>query len=349
MDSCQSSQHWMGGDHGFRLEDYDMVKLVGRGRYAVVELWKRRKDGNVNVGRTDGRNIDNSVFPMVAIKRFISYDQSRSDLVRTLAVREASFLGEVQHENIVKFISHIEHDGNQCLVLEYVPQTLAALLDSAAVRHKNSALAIKLVGQLVSGLQYLHSRNMVHGDIKASNLLVTSDGVLKICDFGHSFKSSDPEPGRRSWTAGTRGFRAPEILLQDPRSDWHVDIWSVGCVASLLLNLEHAVPSVGVELPALHELWSPAHEVGCLDSYLKQLLRETLGKGSGEIPQYCIKYGYEMLNDENTDGKLMERMIDLTNDCKSFISSCLQMCPKRRPPCSELLQRKCIKEAFAAT
>jgi serine/threonine protein kinase len=104
----------MGDDHGFKLEDYYKVRDLAHGEYAVVEMWRSRKDSN----------IGNSVLPMVAIKRFAPAAPCQTDLFRSLALREAGFLEEAQHKNIVKFTSHIEHKGDQCLVLEFVPQTL---------------------------------------------------------------------------------------------------------------------------------------------------------------------------------------------------------------------------------
>jgi cyclin-dependent kinase-like len=335
MSARQTRQRGTGDLHGFKLENYDKVRDIQRGGSTVVELWKRYK----------GRNVGDSVLSVVAIKRFISDDQHPPDLVRGVALREAGILKEVQHKNVVKFITHIEHHGDQCLVLEFVPQDLLGFLKSVACLDKNSAMAVKagLVRQLVSGLQYLHSKNVVHRDLKPDNLLVTSDGTLKICDFGISFRST--EPGWRTWTSGTHGYRAPEILLQEPRYDWPVDIWSVGCVAFCILKHEAAFPHI--KAPPLNELWTLVQGVSCLDPDLKKLLTRMLDRGPDILPQSCIRLGYEMLNAEHTDGTLKERMRDLTDDCKSFITSCLEMCPKRRPSCSELLQKEFLKDAFA--
>jgi serine/threonine protein kinase len=247
-------------------------------------------------------------------------------------------------------------------------------MESAADLSKSSALAVKggLIRQLVSGLQYLHSINVVHGDIKPENLLVTSDGVLKICDFGDSFRSTDPDC--YSCSAGSWGYTAPEILIQgsiiEPEllsCDLQVDIWAVGCVAFYILKHEHA--SCGDYEHQLDELWTLVHQVGCFDPYLKQLLRNILDRelyfvvtsrnyymptGSpggtatpgetqpGYSPQYCKELRGKIVNAEHTHGMLMERMKDLTHDCKGFILSCLQMCPNRRPSCSELLRKEFI-------
>ena len=110
--------------------------------------------------------------------------------------------------------------------------------------------------QILCGLKYIHSANVLHRDLKPGNLLVNADCELKICDFGlaRGF-SMDPEENAGYMTeyVATRWYRAPEImlsfqsytkasmfmLLHSLRKIWltiSVDVWSIGCILAELLG-----------------------------------------------------------------------------------------------------------------
>jgi len=109
--------------------------------------------------------------------------------------------------------------------------------------------------QILCGLKYIHSANVLHRDLKPGNLLVNADCELKICDFGlaRGF-SMDPEENAGYMTeyVATRWYRAPEIMLSfqsyTKASEWPlvpssaykltflVDVWSIGCILAELLG-----------------------------------------------------------------------------------------------------------------
>lgn len=111
--------------------------------------------------------------------------------------------------------------------------------------------------QILCGLKYIHSANVLHRDLKPGNLLVNADCELKICDFGlaRGF-SMDPEENAGYMTeyVATRWYRAPEIMLSfqsytkasmcylpEPLTHrWRltclVDVWSIGCILAELLG-----------------------------------------------------------------------------------------------------------------
>ena len=87
--------------------------------------------------------------------------------------------------------------------------------------------------QIIRGLKYLHSANVIHRDLKPGNLLVKSDCSLKICDFGLSRVMEDNSEG--SIYVVTRWYRSPEILLNCRNYGGAIDVWSVGCIMAELL------------------------------------------------------------------------------------------------------------------
>lgn len=93
--------------------------------------------------------------------------------------------------------------------------------------------------QILCGLKYIHSANVIHRDLKPGNLLVNADCELKICDFGLARGCSEnPEenPGFMTEYVATRWYRAPEIMLSFSSYHKGIDVWSVGCILAELLG-----------------------------------------------------------------------------------------------------------------
>ncbi|KAA8903032.1 MAP protein kinase [Sphaerosporella brunnea] len=93
--------------------------------------------------------------------------------------------------------------------------------------------------QILCGLKYIHSANVLHRDLKPGNLLVNADCELKICDFGLARGFAiDPEENAGYMTeyVATRWYRAPEIMLSFLSYTKAIDVWSVGCILAELLG-----------------------------------------------------------------------------------------------------------------
>lgn len=93
--------------------------------------------------------------------------------------------------------------------------------------------------QLFRGLVFIHSANVVHRDLKPSNLLLNSDCGLQVCDFGLARLTSEMSQtdARMTEYVSTRWYRAPEVILGDPKYGQAIDIFSCGCIfAELLLR-----------------------------------------------------------------------------------------------------------------
>jgi glycogen synthase kinase 3 beta len=89
--------------------------------------------------------------------------------------------------------------------------------------------------QLLNGLKNIHEKNIAHRDLKPENVLLSKDGVIKICDFGSS-KIIDPN-GKNTPYIVSRYYRAPELILCLTKYSTAIDIWAAGCIMAELFLL----------------------------------------------------------------------------------------------------------------
>lgn len=102
------------------------------------------------------------------------------------------------------------------------------------------------VYQILRGLKYIHSAGLLHRDLKPKNILVNSDCVIKICDFGLS-RAVIPMFTNSSASLtdyiATRWYRAPEVILSWKRYSTAIDVWSVGCILAELITRKPLLPA----------------------------------------------------------------------------------------------------------
>lgn len=120
-------------------------------------------------------------------------------------------------------------------VMEYVPITCSNFIDDKSNRTPHNIAT--MIVQLLLGVEYMHSRNITHRDLKTQNLLISqeSDGIiLKICDFGMGQILTKPTPSTPGVT--TSWYRAPEICCELTDYGLESDMWSVGCIIFELIS-----------------------------------------------------------------------------------------------------------------
>jgi cyclin-dependent kinase 12/13 len=126
------------------------------------------------------------------------------------------------------------------MVFEYIEHDLAGLLDAKLPFSESEVKSI--IHQLLEALFHCHAQNILHRDLKASNLLITKNGTLKLADFGLS-RFTQKGKGVYTNRVITRWYRPPELLLGATEYGPHVDMWSVGCIlGELLLNSKAVFP-----------------------------------------------------------------------------------------------------------
>ncbi|XP_035272217.1 serine/threonine-protein kinase STK11 [Anguilla anguilla] len=182
--------------------------------------------------------------------------------------KEIQLLRRLRHKNVIQLVDVLYNEEKQkmYMVMEYCVCGMQEMLDSVPEKRFPMFQAHGYFCQLLDGLEYLHSQGIVHKDIKPGNLLLTTDGALKISDLGvaealHPFAEDDT----CRTSQGSPAFQPPEIANGlDTFSGFKVDIWSAGVT---LYNITTSLyPFEG-------------------DNIYK--LFENIGKGDYSVPEDC--------------------------------------------------------------
>ncbi|KAK1129768.1 hypothetical protein K0M31_019480 [Melipona bicolor] len=215
------------------------------------------------------------------------------------------------------------------LVFEHLDHTLLDELE--IVKHGLGwEVSQRHVYQVLRGLSFCHSSNIMHRDVKPENVLVSPHGVVKLCDFGCARFINTSDESCTDYVA-TRWYRAPELLVGDPRYGKAVDVWAVGCLYAEMVTGDPLFPG---------------------DSDVDQLYRITKVLG-----RLCTKH--QTMIDPSRPGRMLRRasvdeliksppksgvtsirMLFPTWDSVTvdFLNCCLRMDPDLRSTSSALLQ-----------
>ncbi|KAH3763593.1 serine/threonine protein kinase 2, CTR2 [Pelomyxa schiedti] len=177
----------------------------------------------------------------VAIKSLNNLPEFIDDTMRAEIYKELSVLAQLRHPNIVFFYGYAKKEGTLLLVTEYVQYgDLSSFIFSPDQYPISETHAIKLCLSICAGMIYLHSRNIIHRDIKISNILVQSwdDAQLKVCDFGLSKKITDNSLRMTINVPGTPSYAAPELTTDAYTSK--VDVYSFAIVLWEIFSRERA-------------------------------------------------------------------------------------------------------------
>lgn len=168
----------------------------------------------------------------VAIKCML-LDNERYGLL-CVVIREINLLLDLKHPNIVHLYDIIRRDHEIYLIFEYMNTDLYQYM------LKNSrplpGIQTKIYFyQLLNGLEFCHRNQIFHRDLKPQNLLLDSNGTLKIADFGLARDATIP---KRAYSKEivTLWYRSPEILLGIDIYSSAIDIWSAGCIFAEMLH-----------------------------------------------------------------------------------------------------------------
>lgn len=216
-----------------------------------------RKPGNESVV---GSGTYGKVFKAIHVytKQLVALKKLRMEGERdgfpVTAIREIKLLQSLKHPNIVS-LHEVMVEKNDCfMVFEYLSHDLTGLLNHPTFK---LSLAQKkdLAKQLFQGLDYLHRRSVLHRDIKAANILVSSDGQLKLADFGLARFYKKRQVQDYTNRVITIWYRSPELLLGETKYGPAVDIWSAACVLVEIFTRHAIFPGDGGEINQLDRIY----------------------------------------------------------------------------------------------
>jgi serine/threonine protein kinase len=221
------------------MNKYKKIEIVGSGAYGVVWKVHCKETGDLVAMKITAVNETEGLSP--------------SQLC------EVKILQSLRHENIIhlrEVLLDKENEKSQMvMVLDYVPHDICGIINDRDIEIKEAQVK-SYIQQLLMAVEYMHSKHVMHRDLKSSNVLVDVDGTIKIADFGLA-KMVDPEKSHKGYSCNvvTRWYRAPELLLNDTSYDYSIDIWSVGCILAEFMFKKPLFPGKDEE-DQLHRIFS---------------------------------------------------------------------------------------------
>ncbi|EPS64414.1 hypothetical protein M569_10366, partial [Genlisea aurea] len=215
------------------VECFEKLEQIGEGTYGQVYMAREKKTGDIVALKKIRMDNENEGFPLTAL-------------------REIKILKKLHHQNVIQLKEIVsspvrqrgdyqgkpdnnKYKGNIYMVLEYMDHDLTGLSDRPGLRF--SVPQIKCyMKQLLTGLHYCHLNQVLHRDIKGSNLLIDNEGNLKLADFGLARCFTNDTRVNLTNRVITLWYRPPELLLGATKYGPSVDLWSVGCIFAELLD-----------------------------------------------------------------------------------------------------------------
>lgn len=221
---------------GSTLQNYSIVKQVGEGGMANVYLAKHIQLGH-----------------QVALK-LLKPEFAEHPNIRKRFLAEAKNLANMEHPNVIKVVDLIDAGDIVAFVMEYIDgQTLEEYIN----RNKplSNHTIEPLFSQMVEGLNYIHEKGFIHRDIKPSNFMVTSNGQIKLLDFGIAKNTNE---GATDYTKtglaqqmGTPLYMSPEQVRNTSEVTPLTDIYSLGVVLWQMVKAQKPYDSRHLTLPEI--------------------------------------------------------------------------------------------------
>lgn len=180
------------------------------------------------------RAVDRHSNQPVAIKKLHPH-VSADRLIRARFRREMLILDRLHHPNIIRYYGGGEDDGLLYYVMELVEGgTVKDLLETYGPMQW--LVVVEIGRQLCSALQFAHNHGVIHRDLKPSNLFLTTDGEVKLGDFGIARDLQNKDITSSGMTVGTHAYMSPEQIRGEVEITGKADLYSLGCCLFELLT-----------------------------------------------------------------------------------------------------------------
>ncbi|MBN1525174.1 MAG: serine/threonine protein kinase [Spirochaetales bacterium] len=219
----------------------------------------------------------------IIIKRLsISSKKSLSDRFR----REARVMMGFRHENIVSVYDHFKHGQSYYIAMEFIDGI--SLEDLIEKKKKISPLAaILILREICRGLQYAHSKGVIHRDIKPDNVLLSNAGEVKLFDFGIAMVETEEEEEltKTGIVMGTPSYMSPEQIKDAKHVDKRSDIYSLGALFYQMITGKKAFPG-GFSADTIHRITRgiyprPQKYTGKIPGFFKTIIKKTMNHKIG--------------------------------------------------------------------
>ena len=202
------------------LNDFKLIKPIGKGAFSVVFLVHRK--------------IDGQIYAMKQIKM-----SQLTEKEKKYSLNEIRILASLSHKNIIGYKDAFFDENSKTLniVMEYADNGDMSQKIKYNLKHglffRENIIWNYLI-QTLEGLHYIHENNIIHRDLKSANIFLMQDGTIKIGDLN---VSKIAKIGMAYTQTGTPYYASPEIW-QDKPYDFKSDIWSLGCILYELCQLK---------------------------------------------------------------------------------------------------------------
>jgi serine/threonine-protein kinase OSR1/STK39 len=267
------------------MTEYELLTQLGHGAFSTVHL---------AIHKETREPFTIKVIDLTNEKTKITVDDIS---------KEVTILRMLSHENLITLKESIQVNNEVWIVMPYMEFVLKNILKAHPKGIKDEIFIATVLYEVLKGLEYLHKNYIIHRDLKASNILISCNGTVKLCDFGVAGKLIEGGiKSTRHTLRGTIAFMAPEVMETEDY-DSKVDIWSFG-----ILALELAFG------------YAPYEHCELLEAIIK-----TIKDDPPTIDLY-----------DDKSYKFSKSFIDL-------FTKCLKKNPKDRPSASKLLKHKFFK------
>eukprot|EP00347_Sterkiella_histriomuscorum_P015113 403358271 len=282
--------------------------MLGSGGFGQVSLVKER---------------DTKYQRYLALKK-INIGTTMNEQKKLRVMRETQILQQLNHPSIIKMHDYFidqENSAKQlncnwylCITMDYAANgDLLQLIEKykSEKQHIPENNIWIIAKEVCEGLSYLHSRNIIHRDIKPQNILITGSNSYKIADLGISRELSSKNQQLHTSKIGTPLYQSPELLRKQPY-DFKVDIWALGCLLYFLTSLEHPFHINRQQVSPLRN-----ENFGNGLSHKQQLEYQILNHAPKSIPEL---YSYKLQI-------LIQRMLDKNQNTRPNAIEVLKLIP----------------------